>query len=193
MTIEEQRKAIIEDDKAAGFFIHSTKEIFAISEANEYVNISSNFHKFAQLQAARNQSNNVPLAVFTGKFKGNVNGKQWIECELTGAMPNTGDLLYTSAQQSNALLEALEKDAARYRWLRDNPCWTVDAVNADGSHTPKAEKWAANFTQNFEEMTAEWSVKFNMDYGLKRDEDSLDEAIDLAIRALIPQPESDGK
>jgi hypothetical protein len=54
----------------------------------------------AQLRAARQSSQSEPVAVFTGKFKGNVNGKQWIECELTGAMPNTGDLLYAAPQRA---------------------------------------------------------------------------------------------
>jgi hypothetical protein len=88
------RNSIIEDARAAGFILGSLEgsEIFE--------KIIAKLTKFAKLREARQSSQSEPVAVFTGKFKGNVNGKQWIECELTGAMPNTGDLLYAAPQQA---------------------------------------------------------------------------------------------
>jgi hypothetical protein len=73
-------------------------------------------------QAARQSSQSEPVAVFTGKFKGNVNGKQWIECELTGAMPNTGDLLYAAPQQAipsgwTSVKDGLPPDDGAELWM----------------------------------------------------------------------------
>jgi hypothetical protein len=70
-------------------------EIYDIDESD-----LSTYEQVLTERASRQSSQSEPVAVFTGKFKGNVNGKQWIECELTGAMPNTGDLLYAAPQQA---------------------------------------------------------------------------------------------
>lgn len=35
-----------------------------------------------------------PVGITNGKFSGNVNGKQWFECEAVGMTPNIGTKLY---------------------------------------------------------------------------------------------------
>jgi hypothetical protein len=110
MTIEEQRKAIIEDGIASGL----------LDASGSVIPLSNNIAKltvFAQLQAARNQSNNVPV---NEGYEQDVDkavkaAKKWAKeiPELTDHSPrNAIDTLAvlllqaragTSPQQSNAL------------------------------------------------------------------------------------------
>jgi hypothetical protein len=96
-------------------------------------------------QAARQSSQSEPVAVFTGKFKGNVNGKQWIECELTGAMPNTGDLLYAAPQQASHSEPASEtiKKVIRYAFAQIQDFSDADCRDHGfrRSSIDKAQEW----------------------------------------------------
>jgi hypothetical protein len=97
---------------------------------------------------------------------------------------------YQAVAPIDNVAEALKADAKRYRYLRDVPCWNVELVNADGTKASKAEKFASHFVRKYDEMTNEWSVAFNTDYGMTESEDSLDKAIDSAINSLIPDTQA---
>jgi hypothetical protein len=75
-----------------------------------------------------------------------------------------------------------EQDAKRFRFIRDKLCWNVKQVRADGKPLRGGEKFAANFTGNLSELTAEWDASFNTDYGLHESEDDLTKAIDAAMK-----------
>jgi hypothetical protein len=135
MTIEEQRKAIIEDAKAAGFEL--------TDDINYYAANLEQLVKFAQLQAARNQSNNVPVA--------------WLNSQnglLSFNKYNDNDTpLYTSPQPSNALEMAAK---------------VCDEIGKDYSKLAKTDALYQYIVDGARMCAQE-------------------------IRALIPQPESDGK
>lgn len=80
-------------------------------------------------------------------------------------------------------IDALSKDAERYRWLRDSPTWSIDFYKSDGSKFTSADRFAAAFSRNQDDCIPHWSVEFNTPYGAHEDHDDLDQAIDAAISA----------
>jgi hypothetical protein len=140
MTIEEQRKAIIEDAKEAGFEIENGS-VFAV---DGYSILDEKLAKFAQLQAARNQSNNVPVAMQAGVLRINEHGEYdyslpW-GVDSEEAFKNFVNIvgfgehkLYTSPQQSNAL-EMAAKLAEEVRLMPESE-WRrkYGAVTAGGA------------------------------------------------------------
>jgi hypothetical protein len=108
MTIEEQRNAIIEDAKKALIEVFP----FLEDEDMEISDKDAQFYKrLIELQAARNQSNNVPVAEV--RYTSHP-AKDHIIVWIGEEKPALGTQLYTSPQQSNALEMALERmDRAR--------------------------------------------------------------------------------
>jgi len=93
-------------------------------------------------------------------------GKPCESCGGTGVVL-LADLLeatQTHVKELKAKLEQAEKDARRYRWLRDKPVWSVD------QHRIQPTDGAI------------WEVEFYSTYGLTEDQDNLDDAIDAAMK-----------
>jgi hypothetical protein len=176
MTIEEQRKAIIEDERKdfEAWYIHRNglildddeREICFDIDGDKYVN------PYIQLaieawQAARNQSNNVPVA---GTLTMDEHG--WHTFELNGfaMLPEGIYQLYTSPQQSNAL----EMAAKVWKYQTRIKLSTASEWCAWG-------EWM--LTENWE------AVQGVLDYAKKVN----DFQVNYVAYAEIPQPESDGK
>jgi hypothetical protein len=169
MTIEEQRKAIIEDAKAAGLYIGT----FGNVSAKDGI---KSLYEFAQLQAARNQSNNMPVAY---KLEDAASGEK---CAMLVDDPELRRFtdgnyvdrviltkLYTSPQHSNAL------EMAAKVWK-----YQTRIKLSTASEWCALAEWM--LTENWE------AVQGVLDYAKKVN----DFQVNYVAYAEIPQPESDG-
>jgi hypothetical protein len=175
MSLEEQRKAIIEDAKAAGFEIDNGSVFWS----DGFRVLDGMLAKFAQLQAARNQSNNVPVAWMFEYMDGTL--QRHISKDYEAIKRNAEHhgcqliplVAYTSPQQSNALEMALCKAKQSLEFIASITKDEQTELSSGWSDSRHRSLMGLRCYRNQVGQTAKSGLE--------------------AIRALIPQPESDGK
>lgn len=109
-----------------------------------------------------------------------VDGSEESDAGVRPVLVPNGFKIVNDNQPTDERVRELEKDAARYRWLRDKPTWSISQVSADFRYIePGCLRELPN-----SEKTNLWSVEFNVDYGFTEEQDSLDEAIDKALASM---------